>query len=184
MQIGAPISQPTYRIFLSSGQDAADLRDRVDGLVRDSINSQLLEAEIDLRVEVDRWERSLAKKNNPGENLNDQFVKRALRSNLTLALLLDELGGGTREELEATLAAEREVSALWFIPQQSSPDSPVAKFLGEKRRGLLYSKTGEPDSHDSWSGIVRVLFALILEGLKQTHGGLQLSREGLHVERR
>lgn len=177
VKIGPPTSQATYRIFLSSGDDAADLRDRVDDLVVAAINSQLLEAQIDLRVEVDRWERTAAKLNEPGETTNDQFVRRALDSDLTLALLLRRLGDGTRGELEAALEADKEVSALWFVPRRSNPRSEVARFLDPKKERLTWDKTGKPESDESWHGIVRVLLRLVLEGLK--HGP-----KGLHVEQR
>jgi hypothetical protein len=177
MQLGPPTSQATYRIFLSSGDDAVDLRDRIDDLVREALNSQLIEAEIDLRVEVDRWERTAAKANEPGESTNEQFVRRALRSDLTLALLIAKMGKGTREEIEATLAADKEVSALWFVSRRSSPRSEVARFLGPRRERLTWDKTGRPESEESWQGIVRVLFGLVLEGLKH-------EPRGLHRERR
>lgn len=154
MQIGSAINQPTFRIFLSSGDDAADLRDRVDGLVIEAVNSQLMHANINLRLEVDRWERTAAASNNPNESTNDQFVKRALDSNLTLALLLKKVGKGTEEEIEATLEAEKSVSALWFVPRKSRPRSEVAKFLEPQREHLYYDKTGKPEENESWHGIV------------------------------
>lgn len=177
MKIGSAINQSTYRIFLSSGDDAANLRDRVDGLVVEVVNSQLMHAGINMRLEVDRWERTAAATNNPHESTNDQFVKRALDSNLTLALLLRKVGPGTKEEIEATLEAEQSVSALWFVARKSSPRSEVAQFLGPHRDHLYYDKTGRPDDDESWHGIVRVLFQLVLIGLKQ-------SPEGLYVEQR
>lgn len=177
MQIGSALNLPTYRIFLSSGDDAADLRDRVDDLVIEAVNSQLIQAGISLRLEVDRWERTAAASNDSGESTNDQFVKRALDSNLTLALLLRKVGQGTKEEIEATLEAEQSVSALWFVPRKSKPRSDVAKFLEPKRKYLYYDKTGKPDEDASWHGIVRVLFQLVLLGLKQ-------HEKDLYVEQR
>jgi hypothetical protein len=177
MQLGPPTSQATYRIFLSSGDDALALRDRIDRLVLEVINSQLIEAGIDVRVEVYRWERTAAEANEPGESTNQRFVRQALASDLTLALLIRKLGAGTREEIEATLDADQEVSALWFVSPTSKPNSEVAKFLGQKRERLIWSKTGKPDSDESWHGIVRVLFRLVLEGLKH-------EPEGVYVERR
>ncbi len=172
MKIGSATNQSTYRIFLSSGDDAAALRDRVDDLVIEAVNSQLLQAGISLRLEVDRWERTAAASNNSGESTNDQFVKRALDSNLTLALFLKRVGQGTKEEIEATLEAEKSVSALWFVPRKSKPRSQVARFLEPKRKHLYYDKTGRPDEDASWHGIVRVLFQLVLTGLKQGEAGL------------
>jgi hypothetical protein len=176
MQVGTPINQLTYRIFLSSGDDAIDLRDRIDDLIRDAVNSQLMQAGIDLRLEVDRWERTAAATNNSGESTNDQFVKRAIESNLTLALLRRKVGQGTREEIEAALAADNRVSALWFVPRRSSPKSPVAEFLAPHRDRLYYDKTGKPDDDESWHGIVRVIFRLVLEGLKERPKGLYVEQ--------
>jgi hypothetical protein len=96
---------------------------------------------------------------------------------LTLALLLRKVGKGTKEEIEATLEAEKSVSALWFVPRRSSPRSEVAKFLEPQRDYLYYDKTGRPEEDESWHGIVRVLFQLVLLGLKQ-------APEGLYVEQR
>jgi hypothetical protein len=177
MKIGQPIEQEMFRIFLSSGDDAADLRDRVEALVHDAINPQLLEAQMQIRLEVDRWEKTAAQRAHPGKNTNDLFVQRALESNLTMALLQDRVGDGTREELEAALAAETEVSALWFVPRDSEPDSEVARFLTPHKQTLYYDKTGAPDSDESWLGITRILFGMVLTALGQR-------QEGLRVERR
>lgn len=171
MQVGPAISLPIYRVFLSSGDDARDLRDRVDRLVTEAVNSQLMHVGINLRLEVDRWERTAAT-NNPNESTNDQFVKRALNSNLTLALFRRKVGQGTREEIEATLAADKSVSVLWFVPRKSKPKSEVATFLEPLADRLYYDKTGRPDEDESWHGIIKVLFRLTLEGLKQHPKGL------------
>src|SRR6266849_9769774 len=109
MKLGSPIQQRTYRIFLSSGDDARALRDRVDRIVTDSINSQLLEAGEKVRLEVDRWERTAPQRAEPDRQTNDRFVQRALDSNVTITLLLEQLGEGTRAELEAVLDTDKEI---------------------------------------------------------------------------
>jgi len=136
MKLGSPIQQRTYRIFLSSGDDARALRDRVDRIVTDSINSQLLEAGEEVRLEVDRWERTAAQRIEPGRHTNDLFVQRALDSNVTITLLVEQLGKGTRTELEAVLDADKQISALWFVPRDSSPDGEVADFLSAHQENL------------------------------------------------
>jgi len=178
MKLGSPIEQRTFRIFLSSGDDAKDLRDRVDALVRDAINSQLLDADVRVRLEVDRWERTAAQRAAPGRHTNDLFVQRALSSNVTLTLLLDAMGDGTKEELEAVLDADNEVSALWFIPRDESPSSEVADFLRPHRERLYHDKTGDPQSDESWIGIVRVLTRVLIEGLSQPREELFLEQRG------
>ena len=174
---GPAPTRPTYRIFLSSGDDATALRQRIDDLIIEAVNSQLLQANVNLRLEVDRWERTAAATNNPGESTNEQFVKRAVESQLTLALLRSRIGQGTREEIEAALEAEQPVSVLWFVPRKSRPRSQVAAFLESKQEHLYFDKTGRPDEEASWHGIVRVLLRLVLDGLQQTP-------EGFYVERR
>jgi hypothetical protein len=170
MQIGQPSSTLTYRLFLSSGDDALALRDRVESLVQKVITPQLREAEFKLRIEIDRWEQTASQKTPGGQSTNDRFVARAASAHLTLALLLDRLGQGTREEIEAALASGTEVSALWFIGRAENADSEVASFLGDERENLLHERTGKPDSDESWHGILKILFALVLEGLKAERG--------------
>jgi hypothetical protein len=165
MKLGEPQLTQTYRIFLSSGDDALDLRDRVDGLVYQSINPQLIEARQRVRFEVDRWERTVAHRTPPDEDTIKQFVDRAVESNMTLALLMDALDDGTRAELQGVLETDKELNALWFIPRTCSPDTPVAQFLTERGDELYYDKTGYPDTKESWEGIVRILARALIEAL-------------------
>src|SRR5665213_512229 len=88
-----------YRIFLSSGDDASTLRDRVERLVQNAINPSLLQSGANIRLEVDRWEVTAASRTR-GANTNQQFVDRAREAHVTMALLLETLGNGTREELQ------------------------------------------------------------------------------------
>ena len=151
MKLGEPDLTQTYRILLSSGDDALGLRDRVDGLVRESINSQLIETGQRVRVEVDRWERTATQRIAEDEQTIEVFVRRALRSHMTLALLLELLGDGTWRGLEAVLETDKEINAVWFIPGTTDPDTPVGTFLRE-RGGisveLISSRTGVP----RWNG--------------------------------
>src|SRR6476620_5857548 len=167
MQVGQPSSTLTYRIFLSSGDDALDLRDRVEDLVNKVITPQLEDANFKLRLAVKRWEQAASQTTPAGKKTNDRFVDAAVASDLTLALLLDRLGQGTKEEIEAALAAGTEVSALWFIGRTETPDSEVAEFLGKQREQLLHDRTGNPESDESWHGILKILMALVFQGLKQ-----------------
>jgi hypothetical protein len=94
-----------------------------------------------------------------------------------LALLLKKLGPGTREEIEATLDAGKELKVLWFVPKRSKPRSQVAKFLEPLGEQIYYDKTGKPEDDESWHGIVRVLLQIVLGELRQ-------QRVGLHHEQR
>lgn len=177
MQLAAATPVPTLRVFISSGDDAADLRERVTGLIEKAVNSQLRDLDIDLRLQVDRWEDTAADTNAAGEGTNARFVRRALDCDLTLALLLKKLGPGTREEIEATLSAGKELKVLWFVPKGSRPRSQVARFLEPLGERIYYDKTGRPDDDESWHGIVRVLLQIVLGEIRQRG-------QGLHHEQR
>jgi hypothetical protein len=176
VQLAAATPVPTLRIFISSGDDAADLRERVAGLIEKAVNSQLRQLDIDLQLQVDRWEDTAPETNQAGERTNERFVQRALDCDLTLALLLKKLGPGTREEIEATLNAGKELKVLWFVPKRSKPRSQVAKFLEPLGERIYYDKAGKPEDDESWHGIVRVLLQIVLGDLGRG--------EGLHHEQR
>jgi hypothetical protein len=86
VQLAAATPVPTLRIFISSGDDAADLRERVAGLIEKAVNSQLRQLDIDLQLQVDRWEDTAPDTNEAGERTNERFVKRALDCDLLDAL--------------------------------------------------------------------------------------------------
>lgn len=141
------ISQSTehFILFISSGDDALSHRDLVDDLVRDAINSELLTAGLPIVVTVDRWERT-APGRTEGETINDWFVRRARRSSVALCLLVDRLGQGTKEELEAVLASEGvELSVIWFVDRTTWPDTPVGEFLKSHEQRLFIDRAGSPE---------------------------------------
>jgi hypothetical protein len=177
MQLGRADLIQLYRIFLSSGDDALELRDRVEGLIERALNPQLKDAGELIRFEVDRWERTAAHRTRDPET-NAQFVRRALQSHLTLTLLLAHLGEGTRGELEAVLdETDNEISALWFVPRRGDQDSSVATWLNARRERVYYDRCGTSDSHESWEGIFRVLIAALLDAKRR-------EREDAYVEER
>lgn len=158
-----------FTIFVSSGADAAHLRQRVRKLVLDAVNPQLRIGRTGVRIEIDRWEDTAAARTR-GENTNAQFVERAKAAQLTLALLLETLGDGTKEELEAVLETDQELSALWFIAADEDPDSEVGRFLDAHKDRLLHSKAGRPESDESWINIVSVLTGAVVEALRPAGG--------------
>src|SRR4051812_10096751 len=93
---GAQVTMVT--VFVSSGDDALTKRNYIDWLVNDAVNVALKSLEVPVRFEVDRWERSAPHKILPGATPNDEFVARAMKSNLVVSILIDDLGKGTREE--------------------------------------------------------------------------------------
>lgn len=68
-----------YTVFLSSADDAAKLRKRFKGLVEETVNPVLVEAEANARLNLDMWERKAPRRLAPGETVDDEFVRRAER---------------------------------------------------------------------------------------------------------
>jgi hypothetical protein len=101
------LSANVIRVFLSSGDDLLDLRELTDALVRDAVNAVLMQAQVHVRLEIDRWERTAPHRLRPGQHANADFVARAREAHVVMCLLLDELGDGTREELEAAARIAR-----------------------------------------------------------------------------
>lgn len=158
----------TYRIFVSSGDDASELRERVRRLVANVFNPSLIEHRAPVRLETDMWERTSAQRSGE-EGTNALFVGRARHAHAVLSLLIDELRSGTRAEIEACLRDDEiQVCILWFIEQGATePENEVADFLNSIRDQIYYDKTGLPHSQESWEGILRVLLMFVIRGMQQ-----------------
>lgn len=162
---GTPVAEHT--IFISSANDALDLRERVDGLIHNAINPILRSRKLRIRFEPDMWEKSAPRRLAENETIDDEFVARAVASQLMVTLLYERLGPGTKKEIEAVLASETEISMLWFGELGNKPEGGLGEFLKEleDEEVLRYDTAGEPDSRASWEAIVRVLLAAILDRL-------------------
>lgn len=167
VKLGAADLTPRYTVFVSSGDDALKLRDRVSGLIEKAINPILAQHEIDIRLEADLWDRDEPRRLGPGETIDDQFVKRAVASNLVMTLLLDVLGSGTKKEIEAVMASDTELAALWFVNRDEKPETPVSEYLKELQERVRYRKAGRPATNESWEAIVQVLLSAVLQAMKQ-----------------
>jgi hypothetical protein len=162
-------------IFLSSGDDALAARDCIEGLVERVFNPQFRRTNAPFRFAIERWEREAAQRNQLGESTNERFVRMAREADMTVALLLERLGPGTREELQAVLQdTNHELAPLWFVPPRTHPESDVATFLDEHRETLLHEKLGEIGSAECREGIVKVLLARTLDAMTT---GEELYRE-------
>src|SRR5687767_69770 len=95
-----------YCVFVSSGDDAVELRNRVDGLIRNAVNPELSSHEI--RFDADLWEQKAPRRLFGLETVDDEFVQRAVDSDLVMTLLLARLGRGTKKEVEAVLKSPTE----------------------------------------------------------------------------
>jgi hypothetical protein len=159
-------------LFLSSSDDPPlrRLRSRVKTLVEDVINPQLIaeypESGVTIALEV--WER-VAPQQAGGRSVNEIFVEKVRASQLTLVLLHDELKQGTREELDAAIAAEAEVSLLCFQPSKGLAvrrHRQLKRDIRQYQKLLLYGTLGSPQSDDAWVGLTRVLVAFTLASVR------------------
>lgn len=158
-------------MFLSSGDDALELRNLVDGLVSDAVNSELYQAGSSVRIFVDRWERT-APGRAYGESINDWFVRRARGSSLTLCLLLKQLRGGTKQELETVLETDDvELSVVWFVDRTTWPLNTVGRFLRTHQSELFVSRAGPPEGPGATIALVRVLLHIIMKALTAERDG-------------
>ena len=157
-----PFATYSYRVFLSSGDDAIRLRDRAESLFAIASHS-LVQNDAPFRVEVDRWEHTAAQRGE-SDHLNDLFVERAKRAHLTLVLLLRDIRPGTLEEVEAVLdeTTDRDVAVVWFHDPGVTPTAELDAFLAKRRDEILYAEVGPPDSEDAWYGLVRVVIRLLV----------------------
>ena len=161
-----PKDTKTFTLFLSSGGDAAELRDRVEEVVQ-IVSKQFTEDGSRLRFEVDRWESTAAQKAPEGARVNEIFVQRVRNSHLTLVLLFNEIRPGTLEEIEAALKAKVvQLAVLWFDSleqKELSPDALAVKtYLDSHRQQILYTRVTQPaNSREAWLEIIRVVSRLI-----------------------
>ena len=156
-----------YHLFVSSGNDAVELRNRVDRLVRNSVNPELVGHQI--HFEAYLWERQSPRRLFGRETVDDEFVHRALSSDMVLTLLLARLGKGTKKEIEAVLKSSTELRALWFVNQDDNPRTEVAKYLRTlaRKQKLRYRRAGRPDTPESSEAIVQVLLAAAVESVSR-----------------
>ena len=164
---GLPVSE--YTVFLSSANDALELRSRVEGLFENAVQPILKLSGADVRFYLDTWHKSEPRRLEEGETIDDEFVDRAVASNLTLTLLVERLGPGTIKEIEAVLDSGTEISMLWFINRdEEQPDTDLGRFMSElEERDLVrYTPAGRPDTKESWEAIVRTLLAAIFAAIE------------------
>jgi hypothetical protein len=83
-------------------------------------------------------------------------------------LLHEELGAGTREELEAALADEDvEVAVIWCVEDSEWPETPAGQWLREHKDDLLIDRGGSLDTSGPTTAIVRVLLDAAFSVLSQ-----------------
>jgi hypothetical protein len=164
----------SYKIFLSSAAELRSTRDRLTQWIQEVFNSQLVEGNFPIRLDVDRWEFTPAHLTTAAST-NQQFVDRAVTSHLALVLLHNHLGPGTREEFDALLDDTRfrgtppdlrpEVSAVWFEPASRHRTGKIRDFLDAHKEDILYNEAGGPRTEDATRILIRILLRAVLTAL-------------------
>lgn len=168
-----PQNPDEYRIFLSSGDDLGNWRDRAEQLIY-LATQQLMQEGISCRLLTDRWEHTAAQRA-PNGGVNQLFVDRALASTLTIVLLGSHIWPGTREELEAVINESdslTQLAVIWF--EVDSPPSDTAIEVAEYLKAssahdrLLYERTGAPNSDKAWFSVSRVIVRSVISATAGT----------------
>jgi len=157
-----------FKVFLSSGDDALLMRDEVSTFVDHSVNGVLRDTGAAVRFEVERWEETPAQRNPSGEAGNAKFVRKAQAADVTLTLLVERLGDGTREELDGVLdETDKELSALWYVERTAWPACDVASWLDQRREDIHFDRIGPPGAPENAHGLFRVFLRLVLQAVQQ-----------------
>jgi hypothetical protein len=162
-----------FRVFISSGNEAARVRERLRGLIQEVFNPALADSEQGFQLYPDMWERTAAQRSH-GESTNAIFVERALRSHMTIVALIDSLPDGTREELEAVLGvAEIQLAVMRFTTQtlEVARRDELGKYLADNSDKFLYVLREGQDSNEAWYSIVRQILALAVTGMSTGPSG-------------
>jgi hypothetical protein len=173
MQVNPGHQIRIYTIFLSSPSDLRKLREDIRALIEDVVNNALYSAGMDIQLRVDMWEHD-APKRPKGDQVNDDFVARALKSHVTMVLLRDKLGGGTNEEFTAVLDAGPWIPELSVFRFEPSPDAEPIEIADIdafceriKKRLIIKDRLGSPDTTDSWNEIFRFVLELVFTAIGQ-----------------
>lgn len=174
VRLPEPHSLDQYTLFLSSSDQQAlrRLRRRVKTLVDDVVSPELRRSDTQVGLVVDLWEREAPGRVPEGETPNSRFVQLALSSHLTLVLIVDELRDGTREELEAVLAAGGpELMVLSFAPTQATPPEKLEaldNYFATIKEQVIYRRCAGPDSADAWLGLFKAITAFTVAALRNS----------------
>src|SRR5688500_2019453 len=84
-----------FPVFISSGDEASVMKERVKRLIEEWINKQLLHGLWQLDLPVLDWRDIAAQRAPAGGRTNDLFVEHARRSSVTIVLLFDRVPPGT-----------------------------------------------------------------------------------------
>jgi antibiotic biosynthesis monooxygenase (ABM) superfamily enzyme len=161
----------SFPIFISSGSDADQLRDRVDRVVHRAFNAQLSHLAWQVWFPIWRWEDVEARASKSGQTVNDTFVQMARQSSVVLVLLHDRLRPGTKAELLAVKDDDNvDLKVFWFPLRRSifrlGRPTEVARFLELHKNEILHKRFDDVDGEAAWIHLVQNLVATMLKALR------------------
>ena len=148
-------------MFLSSGDDASALRDRMDRIAK-MMNAQL-DQRSKLHLYIRRWEDVMPHKVAPGRTLLDEFIDLARASHLTVVLLRTEIRPGTMGEIEGVMKEpDCDLAVVCFNEEgDDSLDPELRQFLEQNKDLLQHRYVGGSNSEKAWM----TLFGVLLRAL-------------------
>ncbi|MCZ0912592.1 hypothetical protein O0V02_09240 [Gordonia amicalis] len=177
---GTPVDE--YEIFLSSGSDLDEYRDLFEGLA-DVFSKQAFDGGAPYRIRVRRWEGAVSRKTF-GDG-NREFRYDAENAHLVVVLLREDLRKGTREELEAAVAAsDTQVVILWIDPpdrKRTRKRASLALFkaLDELREDVRWNAVSSDADNEVVLAMTAVLARVLVDISSRTG-----SMEGYYSETR
>ncbi|MFI2489940.1 hypothetical protein ACH47X_23710 [Promicromonospora kroppenstedtii] len=152
-----------FVFFVSSGNDVVRQRDLFEALVVEANHQFRLREDVErpFVLEVDRWEHDAPRRTT---EMNEEFVRRARESHLTVVLLATEVRPGTREEIEAVLGEkDTQLAVVWMEnPDERRKNQRLKKFLREHGE-IAYDRTGPPGSDEATLSIASVVYAVLAD---------------------
>jgi len=154
-----------FIVFISSGDDVLEQRRAAEAGIN-AKSRRLRQANAPIRFQADRWEHRPAGRNPIGHPGNAVFVRRAKAADATLALLLEDVGGGTEEELNAVLdETDRDLAVLWYVGRTESPACGARAWLLNRKDEIVWDRVGRPGTATNAEGLEAVLDGWIYEAL-------------------
>jgi hypothetical protein len=168
LRLGSGTLIRQYSVFVSSGNDVVTQRRMVEKITHESINPSL--AEHNVRLHPELWEKAPPRRLFGRETIDDEFVAKAVASDLVMTLLWERLGGGTKKEIKAVLKSPTELSLLWFVGENDHPKTPAGKYIGKLMRAqkLRIKRAGPPGHEKNGEVISQVLFDAALQAVTRT----------------
>jgi len=168
----APAPQlTTYRVFLSSADSPPlrALRDRVEHVIDRIVREQLMWANEPIRFETQRWE-TVAAQRTQGTPL-EHFVAAAVRSQLMVVLLVDEIRSGTKKELWSVLSHPDpvQVAVLRFTEKNENDANEdtlgrYLKWIRSRHRLIIKTLTTGLNTNAVWNEVLRTAVAALIAG--------------------